>query len=104
MCRLVLVPSACNAVFAHTAACLPATGSSSSASLSLCSEILKSDDVSLSYRLSCPEPLSSSAPRGQGDAAAPRDQDGAGELSGSVVGVAEPPTSEVTALPLSLSK
>lgn len=79
-------------------ALLPATGSSSSSSsdsLSVRSEILKSEDVSLSYRLSpCPEPLSSSPPSDQGEA----------EANAGTVGVAVSPASEVTALPLSLSK
>lgn len=79
---------------AKRTAFLPATGSSSD-SLSVRSEILKSEDVSLSYRLSpCPEPLSSSPPSDQGEA----------EVTAGMVGVAVLPTSEVTALPLSFSK
>lgn len=73
---------------------LPATGSSSD-SLSARSEILKSDDVSLSYGLSlCPEPLSSSPPSDQGD----------GVVTADMVDDAVLPTSVVMALPLSLSK
>lgn len=70
---------------------LPATGSSSSScdSLSVRSEILKSDEVSLSNRASVwPEPLSSSPPNSQEE----------GEVT--VAGV----TSEGVVLPLSLSK
>lgn len=70
-------------------------GSSSSNSLSVCSEILKSEDVSLSYRLSpCPEPLSSPSPTDQG---------GAGVTSEPERGTV-PPTSGGKALPLPLSK
>lgn len=86
----------CNAdFFAPRTAFLPATGSSSSDSLSVRSGILKSEDVSLSYRPSpCPEPLSSSPPSDKGEA----------EVTAGKVGVTVSPTSEVTALPLSLSK
>lgn len=69
---------------------LPSTGSSSCCdSLSVRSEILKSDEVSLSKRASpWPEPLSSSPPSSQEE----------GEVT--VAGV----TSEGVVLPLSLSK